>query len=470
MNLFLYIRNYLAEIVTLCIFGALFMILPWSLAQAPMRGCVVMVMAYTLFLLKDRSWLQMLPLMFFLIPQQLSSQESGDVDIMMYSKYFMYFSAFTILMVIYCQRDVVFENQEGHRLPFACTVFLLILSFYYFMAISDDRKDIYDIVYFTLLYLCFYLVLKNKEVSYMLFYYAMDVLFYVLSFYAVTEFFFQTTPYDDLYYSNVSEDYYSIVNFLRVKSLCGHPLLFVAFLVVYQVTLYARVIFTNSKIVYFHFIVMLFISLLTLSRTILIIDVAVFCLYFVLSKRFFPDKKIGYILFLTVFLLVVVAFLGYDIILQSFERFEDSDVSETNRLAAFQAAWVIFQNEPLGVGASLMDMYDVYHSEMPSNFEVDVLDNGFLAILCQYGVFFPVYLIPFLYPLVDTYREIKNNKKCLLVFWLTTVSFFLLSFSFIIVVYTSVLMLLAVSFAVINHLQDGCLDNYSELQHETVDN
>ena len=438
-------------------FGGIFALLPWNMQEASFRGLLIILSAYSVFLMKDRSWLQLLPLMFFIIPQQLNDEVS-DNGIMGLIKYFMYYCSFIVLLLLFLRKHYTSYKKRNFRFAFLCVLFLLILSIFYMLFISGDRKDVYAIVYFFILYLCFYLVLKKSVLSYNYFYYAMDVLFYILSVYAIIEFFWQTTPYDDIYYASLNGDYYSITQFLRVKSLCGHALIFVAFLVIYQITLYTRMIINKSKIVYIHLIILFFVSLLTLSRTIYIIEAAVFLTYFFLSAKYFSTRKFNKMI--TVVIIVgIVSFIGYDMISMSLERFSSSDTSETNRFSAFQAAFTIFQNEPLGVGESLQEMYKKYHNQLPPGFTVDVLDNGFLAMLCQYGIFTPFYIIPLLCPVIDTYREVRKDKSCRLVFWITSISFLLLSFSFIIIKYTSVLMLVAVHYAIINHILNGRISN-----------
>lgn len=448
------------DIAFLILFGILYFVLPWSYEQASLRNTGIVLLIYTFFILKDRSWLLMLPLMFFIIPQQLND-ENSSVEIIAYSKYFKWFCSIVILLSLLFNFGII-KRQKGILSTFACIFFLLFISLYYAMEISGDKDDIMFIVYFFVLYYFFYVIVKDRSLSYKYFYYAFDILFYFLSFYAVQEFFFHVSPYDDLYYAYTGTNYYDAISFLRVKSLCGHPLLFCAFLVVYQISLYARLIYTRSKIVYIHFLVMIFVSLLTLSRTIFVIEIAVFLIYYILQKKYFPHKHSHILLILTL-LAFIGAFIFYDLIMLSLERFSDSDVSETNRLSAFQVSWTIFQNEPLGVGDNLTEMYKKYHRLFPSGFTVDVLDNGFLAIICMYGIFSPFFLLPFFYPMIDTYRNVKSDVSCRMLFWLTVFSFLLLSFSFIIIKYPSILMLMAVNFAIINQIYHGRISNNCKL-------
>ena len=89
----------------------------------------------------------------------------------------------------------------------------------------------------------------------------------------------------------------------------------------------------------------------------------------------------------------------------------------------------------------LAQMFKMYRSQFSFNFNVDVLDNALLSIICEYGVFSLFFIKTLLSPTLDSYYTIKRNKQLLKAFWILNMSVFLLSFSFNITSYYSLVIL-----------------------------
>lgn len=414
-----------------------------------MTSVILLIGLCCIFGIKNKTWILIIPLVFFVYPQQ-ATESIGSLERISVLVNYVPIVISVIILFHGLNNNSIIIWKEKIGILF-CAILLIMVSFSYSL-MSNDKADVRYIIFFIMLYVMYYYVVRKYKISCFLYFYALDIVFFVMSVYTVLEYFWNYSPYDSIYYALTKTDYYETTDFFRAKSLCGHPLLLVGFLTLYQTSLYTRLLVRKGRWLEFFCLFLSFvISSFTLSRTSYIIEIFIFVIW--CGSYYQKNIRRNLSTFIIIALLIVIV-LNYSMeyLNLTLERFDNSETSEKNRLAAFQVAFVIFQNEPYGVGVNLRNLFSFYRDQMSSEFTVDVLDNAFLAILCQYGVFSVFFFKMMATPVIDTYRRIKENYYLRKAFWILTFSLLLLSFSFITTAYKSLLVLSASMFAVLCQL------------------
>ena len=222
----------------LILWGLLFAMTPMYLLSTPVLSVFLLVAMCLAFSIDDKTWLLILPLIFFVYPQEVSTLAGSLGQIQNLKALFPAILVFLIIVWGVKNKSIIYIGKKGSIV--LSIIVLLIVSFAYSIFFSE-RASLQYTVYMIVYSVCYYFVLKNYRISPLLFFFFFDIIFIVLSFYALIEIFSHFSPYNDMYYSLVgSEYYYQTSSFFRVKSLCGHPLLFVGFLILYQVSIYIR--------------------------------------------------------------------------------------------------------------------------------------------------------------------------------------------------------------------------------------
>lgn len=423
----------------LILWGLLFAMTPMYLLSTPVLSVFLLVVMCLWFSVEDKTWLLIFPLIFFVYPQEVSALSGSLGQIQTLKALFPAILVFLIIVWGVKNKAILYIGKKVSIV--LSVIVLLIVSFAYSIFFSERATFQYT-VYMIVYSVCYYFGLKNYRISPLLFFYALDIVFFVLSFYALIEIFFHFSPYNDMYYSlDGSEYYYHTSSFFRVKSLCGHPLLFVGFLILYQVSIYIRLMCYKKQTRSLVFLAFsFFVSFLTISRSAYVIESVmlitwVFSVFSNITRKNFGYLSVGVIFF------IILYFSSSDYFATALERFDASQGSEENRLAAFQVAGVIFQHEPWGIGLNFSQMFNMYRSQFSIGFNVDVLDNALLSIICEYGVFSLFFIKILLSPTLDSFCTIKRNKQLVKAFWILNMSVFLLSFSFNITLYYSLMIM-----------------------------
>lgn len=400
------------------IFGIIFGFSPWIFFKIPFQILGASLVSIYLFS-KGKTWVMLLPLLLFLYPSQLETEVAPVVK--MVTRKAPAFIEYPLLLMFVV---AVIKKKIHHYAKFILPSFGLLLlgiaySFYF-----GTNEDFVNTVFFLVNYVCVYLLIINNKISIKQYLNVLEVVFIALSIFAILEYFYWITPYQDLYYVTNG---FTFIN--RASSLCGHPLVFVGFLCFYQIYLYARIV-VFGKIPYISIVLLVLMSILTASRTAYLVDAFLLVCYLIYIIRYQRSGKATYTVIGILIMASVVFYYFSDQYLSSLERFSGSTASTENRYSAFVVSWNVFVDNLCGVGYHLKSVIDNY-THYAAGFTMNVLDNVFLALLCRYGIFMFIYLAIFIQPFRITYKKIKNNRNVKFIFILLCVNILALSFSFI---------------------------------------
>lgn len=256
------------------------------------------------------------------------------------------------------------------------------LYFFAFGDIKDLMTWIWDFIYVIL----FFYNCISERFSLKVFYFLYSALFLMISFYSITDYFFHFTPYSLLYNIHDLELQSSANEVFRARGLTGHPLLLSA-----QAGLYIGIIlfkFTINREYDLFMIVMvllaLFVSLLTASKTSLLV-IAGELLYFIyLSAK---TKQTMHMIAMS-FIIILIAAVTSDYWSSQYDNFifRLYNSGTEHREAAYSSVANLFYDNPFGVGIdninSEIKRYATYG--LIKDF---TLDNFFLRQIAAYGVF-----------------------------------------------------------------------------------
>lgn len=400
------------------IFGVIFGLSPWVFFKMPFEILGAALICIYLFS-KERTWVMLLPLLLFLYPSQLETEVAPVVK--MVTRKAPAFIEYPLLLFFVI---AVIKRQIHHYSKFVYPTLGLIFLGVMYSLYYGTNEDIVNTIFFIVNYVCVYLLIINCKISIKQYLNVLEVVFVALSTYAILEYFYSITPYQDLYYITNG---FTFIN--RASSLCGHPLVFVGFLCFYQIYLYARIV-VFGKMPYISISLLILMSILTASRTAYLVDGFLLVSYLVYIMRFQRNSKATYSVIGILIMASIVFYYFSDQYMSSLERFSGSTASTENRYSAFVVSWNVFVDNLFGVGYHLKSIIDKY-THFAAGFTMNVLDNVFLALLCRYGIFMFVYLMIFLQPFKITYKRIKNNRSVKFIFILLCVNILALSFSFI---------------------------------------
>jgi len=240
---------------------------------------------------------------------------------------------------------------------------------------------------------------------------------------------------------------------IRAKGLFMHPLVLSGFLALFQCFLVQERRHALSLVIAEQ-ILLLFLITLTALRTAIIAVVAVAIINYAISVK---DMKVRNVVLGAAGALVVAFMLfglshiyNLDAILARL-----AEKGGSHRIAAYQSAFLIFMNNPIGVGyGGILDALIGLRLQLPPDFSLDVgvMDNAFLTQIAAVGVFgIPIFIAIYL-PLITTPMSFRSRATIVSVF-------VLLCFSFD-VCYYSVLncMLFSVLFSM-REIDSGCMDD-----------
>lgn len=436
----------LCERQSLLVVLVTFAVCPWIVLSFPYIA--IGIPAILLYSIDKKNYCLPISLLFFMYPSQLAS---GDSTV--HSKWYLskFIGDFIIIGIIFAQYYSIFHKSKSicfkyqNYLIFSICSGFLLHSFYYFHFHGINSWELLNYTYIIIVSVCFTQILAIRNISIKYIYSLMDVVFVALFFYGVLEFFFNISPYNELY--NVKGSDYSL-HLQRVKSLCGHPLILVGFMSIYQISLYARLLQKNtSKFTIILALLVLLLAILSFSRTIIYALIIGYVGMLVIVGR---RIRISKIILSAIFIILAYSFLfsSFDKEIGMFtERVESSVGSETNRFAAFETSMRIFQKFPMGIGYNLKSAIQDGKIKIPSQFEDHVLDNNFLSTFCEYGIFCFMGFFLIFYPFIIIWKlfgkRINRNSISKLKFWLTLLLFVSLSFSFIFSIYLPLLVILS---------------------------
>jgi len=317
---------------------------------------------------------------------------------------------------------------------------ILFLSLIYSLIDSDTKEFlnwVNTIIYFVLFFYISYYDRITLKTSFRLF----NLLFYLTTLYVIIDYYTDYHPYRFLYAENLvfSKETSSIY---RAKGVLGHPLILSALVIIYQFVLYIKAILYKEFSV-FGFLLVLFVGLLTVSKTVLIILFFQFIIYYFLSKSYKSLKK-NFIL-ITFFLVAsFTTFLFNNSIINNFfERVESSEVD--HRAAAYQSSFDFFVDNVFGVGREevMSKIVSGGYSAPGLVKDFNTLDNFFLTQIAGYGIFSILVFMFYFFFLTNSFFYRKIDKRMFRLNLLLGFLWCSLAFSFNLEHYMCILILFA---------------------------
>lgn len=421
------------EILQILVFGLSLAICPWFFYQNSIIA--IGIPALLLYIIDSKSALYAIPLLLFMYPNQFSNSANSEGYIF-WSGFWGKLIVASLLIIrflrFYSIKSFVIKNQF---LSFTLVI-LLIIAWGYYIWFGNNKYDLFQPVIGIIFSAVYFSCLLKQSVNIQQIFRLFDMTFYILVGYGITEFFFQISPYMGIYMMDIMNATTLTLSDMRVKSLFGHPLTFVGFLTLYQVTLYIRFLL-YKRVSIFPFLLLVLMSVLSFSRTLIVTEILCFLLFLFFSRKSIKMKY--YLIFFVLFIgtIMTVLYTFPDEIEMAMERIQDSAASPENRLAAFFVPERILEKYPFGIGENWSSI--IKHIDIPSGFTVMVLDNSFLSLIANYGVFVLLAPYTYFYPFVRTFKLLNYTKdiKGLIYYKMETLLVIAISFSFMLYYYNS---------------------------------
>jgi oligosaccharide repeat unit polymerase len=292
------------------------------------------------------------------------------------------------------------------EIVFTFIAILLITLFY-----SINNGDFSDVINwlntFIYFYLFFYLVYnENNTINY--YFKLFDVIFICTVVYVILEFIFKISPYQILYVSgSIGEvDYYEE----RARGLLGHPLLLSSFIVIYQTTLYLRLILFN-KFKYILFLLTVVVGILTNSRTTILVMVFFVIYYFFINKIYKSPKKLMLLFFTLIMGCLAIFSTMESFVEKNIERFHENAAG--HRMAGYQTTFQYFSDHNFGTGYTNL-FTNIKRGGYAAKGLIEnfgTFDNFFLTQIAAYGIFSILIFYFYFYFVLKAYRYRKIEKK-----------------------------------------------------------
>lgn len=231
-----------------------------------------------------------------------------------------------------------------------------------------------------------------------------DILFYITTIFAIMEFAFGISPYQKFYsyLANTNVEYLG-----RAKGLLGHPLYLSGFVLLYQATIFIRMLY-GKKLNIVNQVFCVTCALITVSRTTIVVLFLEIIIYCILSEIYKSSKKM-FLFLLALSLIIVITFSTGGIYVENLiYRFEEGNVDQ--RTGAWGTTANLLSENILGVGHS-----DIMHSIRLGHYSTEkfsayftTLDNIYLTEICAYGIA-GIFTLIFYYQFL--YFSYKKRKK-----------------------------------------------------------
>jgi len=232
------------------------------------------------------------------------------------------------------------------------------------------------------------------------FFNVLDIIFYFTIGYAFLEFFLHISPYEVIYNDMLIDLQ------LRAKGLCGHPIIFSSFLSFYMISLIIKyIIYKEFSLL--NFLLVIPFLFLSASRTGFLLIGSTLFIFIILEKLYKRPVFVLMTSLLIVFLIGSYSYISNLVGSDLLDRLLNTESQQ--RLSSYTVAQNVFSRHVWGIGLSKDALKSVLaHSASVRNskFDVDfmVLDNSFLTLLISYGLFCFLFYIPYLQPLLYSFK------------------------------------------------------------------
>lgn len=421
------------DILQIIILGLSLCVCPWFFYQNSILA--MGIPALLLYIIDKKNAIYAIPLLLFMYPNQFSNSANQEGYIFwsgLWAKLIVALFLVITFFQSYSIKKIILRNKY---LSFTLLI-LLIISFGYYIWFGYNKYDYFQpIIGLTFSVIYFFCLLK-QPINIRLIFRMFDITFYVLVFYGITEFFFQMSPYMWVYMMDIIDTATLTLSTMRVKSLFGHPLTFVGFLTIYQVTLYIRFLL-YKKVMLIPFLLLILMAVISFSRTLIITEILCLLMFLFFSRKKLKIKYYVIFFILLIAIITITLSVFHSEIEMAMERIQNSTASSQNRIAAFLVLERILDKYPLGIGENWSSI--IKHIDVPSGFTVMVLDNAFLSLIANYGIFAIIAPYTYFYPFIKTAKILKyfGNIQGRIYYKMVTLLTIAISFSFILYYYNS---------------------------------
>ncbi|WP_320054878.1 O-antigen ligase family protein [uncultured Acetobacteroides sp.] len=424
----------------------IFSFVPWMFyTNLPVLSIIIGIVAVWMAYNKKIGYSFIFIALSFTIPYSPSLEKDIIADYIWWPINAIRESIFLIFILYYVIRKMYAKLITKHLLIILSS--LLILSFLYSIYNNSNFLELINWINTAFYFILFYFITYNDQSSLKDFLLLLDILFICTSIYTIIEFIFQISPYQSLYSQYITFGIEDEIG--RAKGLLGHPLVLSSLVIIYQVTLYIRLmLFKEFKALLFA--LTLVIGVFTTSRTTVVIMAFSFIYYFIAAGIYKNPKKIIVIIFIiTITIFAALNSLQY-YINNNLNRIETS--SSEHRMAGYTSVANFSADHILGVGYT--DLTKKIKVEgYASKGLIDgfgTLDNFFLTQIAAYGIFSIIVFAFYFYLFFKSYHYRKKNKMLFRSAFMLFLTWCLIGLSFNLESYLCLLLLFSGLYAKLN--------------------
>lgn len=293
----------------------------------------------------------------------------------------------------------------------ACIAYTLIALLY---CTNFTGKYIRGIFYIIIFIHCMFYICYHDKIKLEVMFQGFSLVFIFTSFYALMHYFLNTGPYIALIDRSYAESL-GYVFIRRAQGLQCSSLVLSAICMLFHSLILARFLKTRKMAVAME-LLCIFVSILTVSRTVL----AVMAVQFVLLLYFNRKLRIRtVVIFASVIGLFYYYVLSDTVAMQDlYNRMENRSV---HRESGYSTTWEIFSLHPFGVGKQRVARYMHEYNTGGIEEELVTLDNFYLTQIASYGIlsFVSFYFYMFYFFKIPRQLKIRENRQALLLIIIT---------------------------------------------------
>lgn len=285
---------------------------------------------------------------------------------------------------------------------------LLIATFYSFM--YNERYDFFNMLGLVSVCTCSIYIYWFNKIDLKSFFKLFDIIFAAVFIYTLLDI-IHNTPYQPLYSRAETQNIQYALSFsFRNKALFGHPLFLAGFALFYQVSMLIRYEL-YKEFSWYKEIACLVCIILTVSRTPIVVLIAIFLIYILVYEKFKSFSKMSGIIISATFISIIALIFGNKYVNLIFDRFSSDNIN--HRYGAYETCMKVLDKFPLGVGkGNLYDIIERFHLGGDGYSEsFKTMDNIYLTMLSSYSAFSIIVLGFLFYPLYFILAKQSNIDK-----------------------------------------------------------
>lgn len=298
--------------------------------------------------------------------------------------------------------DIAKKKKSPFRgVSLVCIAYILIALLY---CTNFTGKYLRGIFYIILYIHCIFYICYHDKIKLEAMFQGFSLIFIFISFYALMHYFLNTGPYIALIDRSYAESL-GYVFIRRAQGLQCNSLVLSAVCMIYHSLILLRFLKTRKMAVAME-LLCVFVSVLTVSRTIFV----VMAVQFVLLLYFNQKLRIGSVIILTSIIgLFYIFVLSETVAMQ--DLFHRMETGSDHRESGYSTTWEIFSSHPLGVGKQRVARYMHKYNTGGIEEELVTLDNFYLTQIASYGIFSFVSFYFYMFYFFKIPRRLKHSKN-----------------------------------------------------------